>query len=405
MLPAALLIGARVSLVAGALVTLFALSVLYHFGMVGLGARTMATMRRLDALRPPDPARWPRLSLIIPACNEAATLEAALRSRLDDGYPDLEIVLIDDRSTDGTGAIVDRIAAADPRVRALHVTALPEGWLGKLHAMQKGVEASTGEWLLFTDADVHVAPGALSRAVAHAEQHALDHLAVFPELLGGSFLADGAITTFTFSAGVAAPPWEVENPRSPKAVGVGAFNLVRRAALDRTPGLAWLKLETIDDIALAQMLKRQGGARASIVSGRGTVRVEWYGTLRAMALGTEKAAFAIAGNYQATRHYLACGLVALPAVLPLLALLPVGPAWLRPAALADIALVTGYAIALARWNGRRLGPALVWPLTSLLLVLMMARAAWVAERRGGVTWRGTLYPLAALRAGRRITLL
>ena len=393
------------SLVAGALVALFSLSALYHLAIIALGARAMATMRSLSALRPPDPSRWPRLSLIIPACNEADTLEAALRSRLESGYPNLEIILIDDRSSDGTGALVDRLASEDPRVRALHVTTLPEGWLGKLHAMQRGVEVCTGEWLLFTDADVYVAPGALARSVAHAEQHALDHLTVFPELHGGSFLCDGAITSFTFSAGIAAPPWQIENPRSPKAVGVGAFNLVRRAALDRTPGLVWLKLEPIDDIALAQMLKRQGGARASIVSGRGTVRVEWYRTLRAMALGTEKGAYALAGNYQATRHYLACALLALSALLPLFALLPVAPTWLRLAALVDLGLMTGYAVTLARWNGRRLAPALLWPLTSLLLIFLMARAGWVAERRGGVTWRGTLYPLAELRAGRRITLL
>src|SRR6185503_6720653 len=120
-----------------------------------LGVVSMWTMPVLARQRSPDPPRWPKLSIIIPACNEAASIEAAVTSRLAQDYPDFEVCVIDDRSTDGTGAIVDRLAEGDPRVRAVHITELPEGWLGKVHALHRGVSIATGEWLLLSDADVH----------------------------------------------------------------------------------------------------------------------------------------------------------------------------------------------------------------------------------------------------------
>src|SRR5262249_8214682 len=116
-------------------------------------ARTARAMPVLERQSPPEPVRWPRLTLVIAARDEAAELEAALRSRLAEDYPDLELVVVDDRSTDGTGAIVDRLAAEDPRIVPIHLKTLPEGWLGKLHAMHQGVQRARGEWILFTDAD------------------------------------------------------------------------------------------------------------------------------------------------------------------------------------------------------------------------------------------------------------
>ena len=102
-----------------------------------------------------------------PACNEAAHLESAARTILDQDYPQLEIILVDDRSSDGTGALIDLLAREDARVKAIHIDKLPDGWLGKVHALQRGVERAEGEWLLFTDADVHFAPTMLRRAVAY----------------------------------------------------------------------------------------------------------------------------------------------------------------------------------------------------------------------------------------------
>src|SRR6185295_13223770 len=129
--------------------------------------RVVRAVPVLEDVDPPQPLRWPKLTLVIPARSEAAELEGALETRLREDYPDLQLVVVDDRSTDETGAILDRIAARDGRVVPVHVTELPRGWLGKLHAMHQGVQRASGEWILFTDADVHFQPGTLRRAVAY----------------------------------------------------------------------------------------------------------------------------------------------------------------------------------------------------------------------------------------------
>jgi len=232
--------------------------------------------------RSPPPGSWPRVSLIAPARNEVETLGPAIRSRLDEGYPELEVVLVDDRSTDGTGALVDAIATEDPRVRAVHLTSLPAGWLGKLHAMKEGLRPATGEWLLFSDADVHLAPGTLERAVSYAEAHRLDHLSILPQLRPATLLVDAALASFTRTGLVMGRVWLVSDPRSKVGGSVGAFGLVRRSALDRSPGIEHLRLEVADDLALGQMLKASG-SRSAVANGRGLVLIHWYRTLAELA--------------------------------------------------------------------------------------------------------------------------
>ena len=205
------------------------------------------------------PPEWPRLSVVIPACNEAEHIAGAVASLLGQDYPDFEIIVIDDRSSDGTGEIVDGLAAADHRVRALHVTALPEGWLGKVHALERGVEVATGDWLLFTDADVQFAPGTLSRAVGFAVDQRIDHLAIAPLAVQRSLWLDVAVHAFTLLFIIATRAAGINRPGSRAFVGVGAFNLVRRSALARTLGFSWLRLEPCDDVGLGLLIKRAGG--------------------------------------------------------------------------------------------------------------------------------------------------
>jgi hypothetical protein len=354
----------------------------------------------LAGVQPPDPQPWPRLSVVIPACNEADTLEAAAHTILSQDYPDLEIILIDDRSSDGTGAVIDRIAAGDTRVRPLHIADLPEGWLGKVHALWCGSKQAHGDWLLFTDADVHLAPGMLRRAVAYAEACGLGHLAAAPDLLTTRFILDAAISQFlrTFCVGMRC--WAVGNPKSRAYVGVGAFNLVRRAALAQTEGFPWLRLEVADDLALGMMLKR-AGARSCLVNASGLLDVHWYRSVAEMARGTEKA-FASVARCSVLRLLVVC--VALLALewAPLAALLPIGPWGLLPAGLAMLAAAVTSVVILHRWTHRPILPGLCFPLAALFGVGLLLRAGWLGLRRGGALWRGTLYPSKLLRKGSRV---
>jgi len=360
-----------------------------------LAARVHRSVPRLAELDVPPPARWPALSVISAACNEADTLGPATEARLRSDYPDLELVLVDDRSTDGTGALLDALAARDPRAIVLHVHELPEGWLGKVHAMERGLQASRGEWVLFSDIDVHLSPDALRRAVAFCEARGVDHLAVFPRIEPGGLLRDSAIAAFgrLFTASVRT--WEVADPRKEASVGVGAFNLVRRAALERIGGLRRLRLDVADDLALGRLLKHSG-ARVHAAQGRGAVELTWYRDLPEMARGLEKNLFAYAGRCELWRLVMAASLLVLVDAAPWVALFS-GTAWL--AALGAAALLTGLVTnaVMARWAGHRVLPALLMPLGTLLLAWIMVRAGVLGRRRGGVLWRGTLYPSELLR--------
>ncbi len=137
-----------------------------------------------------DPRLWPMVSVVVPTRDEAKRVEEALRSLANLDYPALEVIAVDDRSSDGTGAIIDRVAAGDPRVRALHIAELPEGWLGKCHAMQAGARLAEGELLLFTDGDVVFAPDTLRLAVRYLLARRLDHLALLPGLVSGGYWED-----------------------------------------------------------------------------------------------------------------------------------------------------------------------------------------------------------------------
>ncbi len=349
--------------------------------------------------RSPPPARWPRVSLIVPARNEVETLGPAMRSRLADGYPALEVVLVDDRSTDGTGALVDAIAAGDGRVRALHVTALPAGWLGKLHAMSEGLRHATGEWVLFSDADVHLAPGTIARAVSHAEAHGLDHLSVLPQLDPATWLVDAALASFTRTGLVLGRVWLVSDPRSKVGGSVGAFGLVRREALERSPGIEHLRLEVADDLALGQMLK-SSGSRSALANGRELVRIHWYRSLAELTRGTEKGAAVFDHRLLPAVRW--TGALAALELGPFLAAAFAPYPVARWPGLVGAALLLGSTLWMCRFAGQRTLPALLSPLGVVVNGVLLLRAAVVGKIRGGLQWRSTLYDPEELRPGRRV---
>ena len=350
-----------------------------------------------DTSAPPE--RWPRVSLIVPARNEVETLAPAIRSRLAEGYPSLEVVLVDDRSTDGTGAVVDAIAAEDPRVRPVHVTSLPPGWLGKLHAMHEGVRLATGEWLLFSDADVHIAPGTLRRAVSYAEARQLDHLSILPQLRPATWLVDAALASFTRTGLVLGRVWLVSDPRSTVGGSVGAFGLVRRSALERSPGIEHLRLEVADDLALGQMLKASG-SRSAVANGRELVLIHWYRSLAELARGTEKAA-ALFDHRLWPAVFWTGALTALelgPFLTALLATVPLA----RGLGLLGVLLLLASTFWMCHFAGQRLLPAFLSPVGVVVNAVLLLRAAVLGKARGGLLWRSTLYRPEDLRPGRRV---
>lgn len=348
----------------------------------------------------PDVPRddWPRVTAVIPARDEADRIGPALVSRLDDDYPALDIVLIDDRSADGTGDVARQLAEKDARVRVVRVDELPAGWLGKTHALRRGVEYADGEWLLFSDADVHIELGALRKAVAVAVSDDLGCLAIIPSYGTGSVVFEALWAHFLVVLGAVMDPAAVARPGSRAVIGSGAFTLVRREAFERTPGFDHLRLETGDDMALAQMLK-QAGARCAVLGGRGQVSVAIYRSLSEFFRGIEKNGSTTLGPPYAMLA-VGLGLAVASDFTPFVAL-AVGPAWLRAVAIAVLLAQTlAHALALGGNTGRW-APGLLWPFGTPLMAYALLRSAWLVRRRGGVQWRGTFYSNEELLAGRR----
>lgn len=384
-------------MLAGAVV-IAALNVAYTF---------YSTVRGLGALiRPPREVEsrehWPKVSLIVPACNEAETIEAATRAKLASDYPNLEVVLVDDRSTDTTGETLDRLAAADPRVRVVHLRELPTGWLGKVHALSRGCHEASGEYFLFCDADVHIDADFLRRCMVEVTHRKLEFVAAIPEVIPSSFWLDAVLATFVRLLVVGGRLWLVGDASSRAAVGGGVFALVERRAFERTPGFEWLRLEIADDVALGQMMKRSG-ARSAVLDGSDGVRLHFYRSLGEMMRGLEKNGYAVFGGLRPLRLAAMVTVMIALELIPLIAL-AVGSPVQRIAGAVMVATLALCQALVARAGRRPLSSALIPAVGVTALVVFAVRSAILVHARGGVVWRGTLYPLAELRAGRRFEL-
>ena len=352
---------------------------------------------RLATLESPPPARWPRVSLVFAARNEGRTVGAAVPTMLALDYPDLELVAVDDRSEDDTGAVLDALAAREPRLRVDHVRALPSGWLGKNHALHHGAAQATGEWILFTDADIHFAPDALRRAVAYAEAERLDHLAAAPRLHGHGTALGVCVGAFSLVFGMFLRPWRIADPRSPAHGGIGAFNLVRAATYRRLGGHAPLRLRPDDDIKLGKLMK--SGGRSAFALGAGALSVAWYASVGELVRGLTKNTFA-GVDYRA---WMVLGGVAAHALFflwPVAAVVVAPTAAERALAAAAVAVMLAVAIDNTRFDGGRWWHGALFPLGLLVLDYILLRSMVVTLWTDGITWRGTHYPLAELRRNR-----
>ena len=373
----------------------------------------------------PPPQAWPRLSVIVPACNEADTIESAMGSLLAQDYPNLQIILVDDRSTDGCGEVIDRLAERDDRVRAVHVTSLPEGWLGKVNAMHQALQQADGEFVLLTDADVHFRRDVLRRAVAYCVARGVDHMGGLPELWHSGWLVGAMIGVSLRQLNSAMRFWAVGNPRSGAYMGIGAFNLVRREAFERTGGLEWLRMEVADDAGLGLMMKRSG-ARCQLVNLRGYLGLHWYDSVGQMARGMEKA-YASVARCSLLRCVTVCVVLLGLELAPLVALLPLRGGWRGAAGWdagipgapwlglpvpgggllvwAALAVIVAFLVSVAsttRWARHPFGPATLAPVGIVLGAAALLRAGVIGRRRGGIDWRGTFYPSRQLIDGQRV---
>jgi glycosyltransferase involved in cell wall biosynthesis len=410
--------------------------------LLGRAARNLpALAATLDAGAPlPGPPRLPSLSVVVTARDEAASIGTTVRRLLAQRYPGLEVIAVDDRSSDGTAEILDRLKsaragppaglddAAAPDLTVLHIRDLPRGWLGKCHACHTGASRARGEWILFLDGDVELADDELlARVVALAEEHHIDHIAVIPDQRPVSPMQAALLAVFAQMYLLAARLYEMHRDLRRGGAGIGAFNLVRRAAYDRIQGHTLLKMDPTDDFKLGRLLK-ESGARQRFFDGVGLVRCPWHRGALNVARGLEKNFFA-GFAYSVTELIAFTGLALIlvfgPAVVGAAAsflsaaglpaagccpavgnLLTAGPGraaaallgWL-PMALQALVVWTGFRTHTRRHGGNPVLLSALYPAAVLLLLAAAWNSAVRILARRGILWRDTFYPLAELRAG------
>jgi hypothetical protein len=342
------------------------------------------------------PEGVPRISILFTALDEAEKLPAALATFLAQDYPDFEVIAVDDRSEDATGNILDAAARANSKLKVVHVTSLPAGWLGKPHGLQKAFEHSTGEWLVLTDADVRFEPDVLRTTIALAAQRHWDHLTLLCHAEMFTVGEKIAMTFFAMSFVLGLRPWRVSDPKSRSYIGVGAFQLLRRSAYEKMGTHRRLAMEVVDDVKVGKLVK-EAGLRSGVARAGRAVTVHWHSGLGNIIRGTTKNFYATTGF----RLWVAVGQVAgnlLMFVLPWVAL-PFVHGWARIFALAAIVLpVTAQAGAAMEFGESPLY-AVTQPLGALILCWMIVRSTFVTLRQGGIRWRGTFYAIEELKRG------
>ncbi|AYL94135.1 glycosyltransferase [Mucilaginibacter celer] len=367
-------------------VILFVITIALNFYLL-IGFKQIKQVSRQPLSDNPPP-----LAIIIAVRNEEEDLEKALQSLCHINYPNHRLIVVNDRSTDRTGEILEQFSLRYPHIQITTINTLPEGWLGKNNALYQGYLSSTEEWMLFADADIVFHPDAINKAVSYAARQQLDHLTILPELVSRSAILNSVFATLSVMLMTAMKPWEAKNPKSKAASGIGAFNLVRRTAYEKIGTHVRIKLRPDDDLQLGKMMKSEG-MRQDVLAGHGTVCLEWYKNLGELAGGIKKNSFAIA-NYNIAKAIANVISMLLTVALPMPLMFIFGTAEIRVMAAIMLLFHIVYMILVPpnKW-----WYAFMIPFTGAFLGWNYLKATVITVAQGGIYWRDSFYSLKMLK--------
>jgi chlorobactene glucosyltransferase len=351
-----------------------------------------------DSMPPPHPL----ISICVPARDEEKNIRRCVESLLVQTYPNFEIIVVDDRSTDSTPQTLSELAARDSRLRVIHGSDLPSGWAGKPHALTQAAASARGAWLCFVDADTFPAPEALAACYAKAAETKADLFTImtFQEL--GTFWEKVLMPLVLTAMSVGFSPRRVNDPKQRVAVANGQFILIRRAAYDAVGGHERIKDQIVEDKALSEQVK-WNGYRLVVADGHAVARTHMYTSLPEMWEGWTKniylglrgtPAMLLLGAFGAALALIAA--LFLP-VWPLLGLLWYvnGGGWMAIAVIVKSLIVWGALLYARAAVSRRLGISRLYaftvPLGAGLFAAIMIASAWKVLTKRGVTWRGRVY--------------
>jgi chlorobactene glucosyltransferase len=375
---------------------------------VGFGFAMVKGRKRMNLLtRPlfPLPVPAPKVSILVPAKDEAERIEGCVESILRQDYPNFEIIAIDDRSTDGTGRILAALAKREPRVRVAHVTGeLPAGWGGKSHALHRGVQEATGQWLLFVDADVKLNPDVLSAALGVGVKREFEMISLIPRFVLNTFwerllqpLA-GAATGAMFVIAL------TNAAKSRTAFANGQFLLVRRDVYEQTGGHEAIRGTLSEDTAIARKIK-SAGYKARLGWGDDFASVRMYDSFKTIFRGWGRNFFV--GNRGRPWRIIAGIAFVLLCCFSAYAAIGWGiyrnahPAtdlggwgWIALGAVHWL-IMTGVLMRMYTWGGVRWHYALLFPLGAAVMLAIFVRSLMICVT-GRVEWRGTSYSRSSL---------
>jgi glycosyltransferase involved in cell wall biosynthesis len=396
--------------------TILALAWFSRIVDAALGMPSVADVSRPEWNRNPvSSAGNPRVSIIVPARNEEEIIEQALNTMLALDYDNYEVIAVNDRSTDRTGEIMESIEKrpnpstrsgqafsqrtrdmGHPEFRVVHHRELPPGWLGKTHAMWTAANQATGDWLLFTDADVLFKPDSLRRALTYAESVPADHVVLFPRMImkrpGEYMMIAFFQTMFLFGH----RPWKVADPSTDDHMGVGAFNLVRRRVYDAVGTYEALRMEVLDDMKLGKVVKKAGFAQRNVFGGD-LISIRWAKGALGVVNNLTKNFFAVL-SFQWWRTVISAFGLAFLNFGPFLGVF-LAHGWARiPYA---VALGSMFLIYIGISWRSAVPPYyfLLHPLSTALFIYTLLRSMILTLWIDGIVWRGTKYPLDELRKG------
>ncbi|MDR3599319.1 MAG: glycosyltransferase family 2 protein [Desulfosporosinus sp.] len=329
---------------------------------------------------------YPSLSVIIPACNEEESIEQAIRQLISQDYPHLEIIVMNDRSTDNTGVILEKLKVQYPQLKVITIGDLPPNWLGKNHAIYQGVKHASGEWLLFTDADVMFSPDSLKETISYSLKNKLDHLTISPETINKGFFYGGLMSFFFFVITFLFI--------TSKSAGLGAFNLVKKSVYDEIGGYGAIAMLPVDDFSFGKLVIKKGYKQCFGYS-RGLISVKMYDNIFAMIKGIEKNQFS-ALNYSVLGTLISCWFILFMHVYPFIGLF-IGPEWARILCGFSILILFAIYYYSKDYVNVPLKHFLIHPISALLYIWAVLNSMIKILSRGGIEWRGTVYSLEELR--------
>jgi chlorobactene glucosyltransferase len=350
----------------------------------------------------PPPKDAPLISICIPARNEEDNIRRCVEAALNQDFPNIEAIVLDDRSSDATLTQLKEIASRDSRLLAISGSDLPEGWAGKPHALYQASAAARGEWLCFVDADTFLTPQALSSCYVKALETEADLFTVMTDQILGSFWEKVVMPLVMTALSVGFSPRKVNDPTRRDAVANGQFILIKRSIYDAIGGHERVKDQIVEDKAISEQVK-WNGHRLVVADGMQLVRTRMYTSMASMWEGWTK------NIYLGLRDHMGMLLLgAFGASLGLIAalFLPVWPLlgwvwytkngqWMALVVILEALLVWAYLLYYRMIIAKKMNiPAwYAWttPLGAGIFAAMMLTSAWKVISGQGVTWRGRTY--------------